>query len=73
MQNSEKVNKVWFDLMNHASLDLFKRDVALVDDTNAVSAYERLAQTDKDKIDQILAGNNMQMMYHNHLIMISRF
>ena len=73
MQNSEKVNKVWFDLMNHASLDLFKRDVALVDDTNAVSAYERLAQTDKDKIDQILAGNNMQMMYYNHLIMISRF
>lgn len=73
MQNNETVNRVWFDLMNHASLDLFKRDVALVDDADAVRAYECLVQTDKDKIDQILVANSVKMMNYNHLIMISRF
>lgn len=58
--------------MNHASLDLFQRNVALIDDRSIVDMYDNLSQEDKVKIGRILANNNYGIAAHNHQLLIGR-
>lgn len=71
-QHNDTVNKVWFKLMNRASLDLFQKNVAFVADPKIVGECDQLSASDKDAIDQILSEGQMKMVEYNHQLLIGR-